>query len=67
MSEQREIDDRPGRLPDIRRDGTGITFEFAPTTGEHGARLVIRCDENGDVLARIAVHTDRRRSTRSPD
>jgi hypothetical protein len=60
MPERKEIDEQPGRPPAIRTDSTGVTFEFAPVTGKHGARFIIRCDENGDVWARIAVDTDRR-------
>ena len=47
------LDNSPGPLPQIRAVIDGIVFEFDETSGEQGARLVIRCDEEGNVLASI--------------
>jgi hypothetical protein len=38
-----------GAAARIRTDGNSVMFEFDPMRGERGARLVIRCDHNGDV------------------
>ena len=59
MTRPKAIDEYPGRLPAIRTDGNSVTFEFDPMRGEPGARLVIRCDENGTVWCRIAAGTNR--------
>ena len=53
MTRRRENDRHPGPLPEIRSVGDSVVFEFDPTSVDQGARLVIRCDENGNVLARI--------------
>jgi hypothetical protein len=48
-------DHHPGPPPQIRAVPHGIVFEFDETSGEQGARLVIRCDNNGNVYASIAA------------
>jgi hypothetical protein len=58
---RREIDDHPGPLPQIRATGKSVTFEFDPGRGSEGARLVIRCDENGEVFAKITLPEIKRR------
>jgi len=58
MARRRGIDEQPGRLPEIRAEGGSVTFEFGPVGGEQGTRLVIRCDEAGDVWARLASVAD---------
>ena len=47
-------DHQPGPLPDIRPSGTSVLFEFDGSSGDHGAHLVIRCDDDGEVFASIA-------------
>ena len=34
------------------RNGS-VIFEFDNTSGKQGLRLVIRCDDNGEVMAKI--------------
>jgi hypothetical protein len=48
-------DHHPGPPPEIRAVPHGIVFKFDETSGEQGARLVIRCDNNGNVYASIAA------------
>ncbi len=60
MARRKEIDEQPGRLPEIRAEGDSVTFEFGPVSGEQGAGLIIRCDEAGDVWARLAPVSDSR-------
>jgi hypothetical protein len=47
-------DNHPGPPPEIRAVPQGIVFEFDETSGELGARLVIRCDNDGNVYVRIS-------------
>jgi hypothetical protein len=47
-------DHQPGSPPEIRVVPEGIVFEFDETSGELGARLVIRCDNDGNVYVRIS-------------
>lgn len=63
-------DYQPGPPPDMRVAPEGIVFEFDETSGELGTRLVIRCDNNGNVFVRIsgaASADDNSRSVRSGD
>jgi hypothetical protein len=55
MSQRRPLDGRPGALPEIRTDGDNVTFLLDMTTVHQHARLVIRCDSQGNVFASIAV------------
>jgi hypothetical protein len=51
------LDGRPGSLPEISTDGDSIIFEIAVVSDQRippGARLLVRCDQAGNVLARIA-------------
>jgi hypothetical protein len=50
---RREVDQRPGALPDIRSDGDSVVFQIAVTNGATTNRLIIRCDANGSVWASI--------------
>lgn len=54
----RTLDRKPGTLPEIQATEDGIAFVMAPF-GAHGQRLVIRCDDNGDVW--VAIRPDRAR------
>jgi hypothetical protein len=54
-------DRRPGAMPDIRADGDHIVFEFPVAIGArdvHPRRLVLRCTQDGDVLAAIHPYQD---------
>ena len=53
MKGHKNADRHPGPLPEIRCDGRDITFEFDALGRQPGSRLVIRCDEDGAVFARI--------------
>jgi hypothetical protein len=49
-------DHHPGPPPEIYSvPPYGVVFEFDETSGEQGARLVIRCDNDGNVYARITT------------
>ena len=55
------IDRRPGAMPDIRAEGDHIVFEFAVAIGVRDVRprrLVLRCTQDGDVLAAIDHQQD---------
>jgi len=54
MVRRKPIDEQPGPPPKIWTDGKSVTFEFDSSSGEQGARLVIRCEDDGNVIARIA-------------
>lgn len=50
------LDGRPGSMPEISTDGDSIIFEIAVVSDQRippGARLMVRCDPAGNVLARI--------------
>jgi hypothetical protein len=40
-------------MPDIRAEGDHIVFEFAVAIGERPRRLMLRCTQDGSVLAAI--------------
>ena len=50
---ERKIDERPGPLPDIRRDGESIVYSLRIASVR--AQLVLRCDSDGTICARLAV------------
>jgi hypothetical protein len=50
---QTTIDTRPGALPDIKTSGADITFVMSPAGTHPLARLIIRCDDRGDVWVAI--------------
>lgn len=55
MSRKRStIDEKPGRVPDIRSNGDNLTFTLPLNEVEDGIRLVLRCDGDGNVWASIA-------------
>jgi hypothetical protein len=60
MARRREIDAHPGRLPKIRADGETVVFEFDPPGGDRGPRLLIRCDDKGDIWAWISTAPETR-------
>lgn len=55
MSRKEEvIDRRPGTVPEIKVDGDSVSFELRVAgAAKIGARLVIRCDGNGDAWVSI--------------
>lgn len=50
-SERKTLDQRPGALPEIRADGDIVIF-CLNVPSEH-ARLIIRCNPDGTVVASI--------------
>lgn len=54
----RSLDDRPGSLPTIRAEGDMITFHLDVQGLNESARLVIRCDAEGNAWASIARGLD---------
>jgi hypothetical protein len=54
---QHTLDGKPGSLHEIRTYTGGITFVMAPPGTPRGGKLVIRCDENGDVWISIGSET----------
>jgi len=50
-SERKTLDQRPGAVPEIRADGD-VVFYCLDVRTEH-ARLIIRCDPNGNVSASL--------------
>jgi hypothetical protein len=54
------LDRRPGALPEISMVGDSILFECAvlsDRTIPPGARILVRCDSNGNVYVRLAKGT----------
>jgi hypothetical protein len=54
MSGRKTIDQRPGAPPEIRAEGDSVTFHLAIAGLDDRARLVIRCDADGEVWASLA-------------
>ena len=52
MTAQKPPDERPGSVPQIRAKGDSVTFQFE-LMGIEQARLIIRCDADGNVWASI--------------
>ena len=51
------LDRRPGSMPEISMDGDSIVFECTVLSDRHippGARILVRCDPNGNVFVRLA-------------
>jgi len=47
------IDDHPGPLPDIRTTGSSVTFVMTPIGTEPSERLIVRCDDAGQIWVSI--------------
>jgi hypothetical protein len=47
-------------MPKISADGETVVFEFDPPVGERGPRLMIRCDDKGEIWAWISMASDAR-------
>ena len=45
---------RPAPLPDIRADGDDVIFNLDVASAWRGARLVLRCADDGSVWASLA-------------
>ncbi len=58
MDARKTLDERPGSMPDIRVEGSSITYHLAISGIGKGTRLVVRCDPDGAVWAAIE-HCDR--------
>jgi hypothetical protein len=54
MSARKVADQQPGPPPEIRIKGDSVTFALKITGNASGARLVIRCDSEGNVWVSIA-------------
>jgi hypothetical protein len=55
MATRNNTDDiRPGPLPDIRTEGSGVTFRLTIAGLPSTARLIIRCDADGGVWVSTA-------------
>ena len=57
MAQPNHLDQHPGPMPSIRSVGNSVVFEFAQP-GIKGARLIIRCDDAGQVFASIKSNGD---------
>ncbi len=53
MPTRKPVDKRPGPLPEIRADGNSVTFHLTIAGAQEGARLIIRCDPDGNVWASL--------------
>jgi hypothetical protein len=54
MTHRRRLDGRPGTLPEIRSLGSSVKFLIDVRAVRESARLVLRCDDDGNVWASIA-------------
>jgi hypothetical protein len=58
MARDKAIDRHPGRMPEIRVVDESLVFTFACNSGEPDDRLVIRCDDDGEIYVRIVPDSD---------
>jgi hypothetical protein len=54
MALRKVTDQQPGPPPEIRIKGDSVTFALKMSGTPNGARLVIRCDSEGNVWVSIA-------------
>ena len=54
---QNALDRQPGRTPDISQDGRGLTYVIHVAAGRLTYRLILRCDNDGEVWMSIAHDT----------
>jgi hypothetical protein len=54
MAARKALDRQRGSLPEIRAEGTSVTFCLDIRDLAEAGRLIVRCDANGDVWASIA-------------
>jgi hypothetical protein len=50
---RKSLDGRPGPVPEIRADGDSVTFHLDVPGVHEIARMIIRCDADGNVWASI--------------
>jgi len=54
MATRKTLDERPGSMPEIRDGDDCVTFDLALTRVCAGARLIIRCDREGNAWVSIS-------------
>jgi hypothetical protein len=57
MAQSKQTERHPGPLPEIRSLDDSVIFRFDPVAGTRGGRLILRCDDRGQVFARIVFPT----------
>jgi hypothetical protein len=55
MTYRRSLDSHPGSLPEIRSVGSSVKFFIDVRTVRRSPRLVLRCDDDGNVWASIVA------------
>lgn len=60
MPRNNRIDRHPGRMPEIHVVDESLIFAFACNSGEEHDRLVIRCDDEGEIYLSIVPDHDER-------
>ena len=55
MSARKTLDRQPGAAPEIRSLGDQVTFQLDIAGLPDRIKLLIRCDESGEVLASLAT------------
>jgi hypothetical protein len=53
MSIRSRLDTQRGVLPEIRAEGDSVVFQLGVVGVQKGARVVVRCDDQGNVSAAI--------------
>jgi hypothetical protein len=61
MSARRALDRQAGPVPEIRVEGDSVTFRLDIAGTGRLRRLVLRCDEKGNVWASVAEPEGNRR------
>jgi hypothetical protein len=55
MSIRTKLDTQAGALPIIRAEANAVVFHLGVVGVQKGARVLVRCDEEGNVWASLAA------------
>jgi hypothetical protein len=58
MARRKRIDRHPGPVPEIRIVDESLVFEFACNSSDQCGRLLIRCDDGGEIFVSIPADQD---------
>jgi len=59
MAAPKIVEHAPGAMPDIRTEGDSVIFYMDLVGTRPPARLVLRCDAEGNVWASVAIPSSR--------
>ena len=54
MAARRTLDRQPGAIPEVHHDGDSVIFLLEVAGAPERIKLVLRCTQNGEILASVA-------------